>query len=187
MAYDHCVTSKLLCLLGMHCLTVHVCHDHCLAILKSSSRSTNTCLRLQVNFEAVPDLVAGRKVFLHRGQAYIHRTEVTSLVVGHFRCCCCPVVCAHLLPLQSVPVYLCPQLVECLQRMPVCPHAAATHDRYLWPCVRPRPLSVNTGSQSSNLEQCCTGPIEHFLQESSVVCTGGHVPEVDLPHCCRGE
>lgn len=39
----------------------------------------------QVDFEAVPDLVAQRKVFVHQGQAYIHRTEVASLVVGHFR------------------------------------------------------------------------------------------------------
>ena len=56
-------------------LTSHVCH-------------------LQVDFEAVPDLVAHRKVFLHQGQAYIHRTEVTSLVVGHFRWQL--VICCHI-------------------------------------------------------------------------------------------
>lgn len=41
---------------------------------------------MQVDFEQVPDLVAGRKVFLQRGQAYVFKTDVASLVVGHFRC-----------------------------------------------------------------------------------------------------
>ena len=41
---------------------------------------------LQVDFEAVPDLVAGRKVFLRDGQAYVSKTDIVSLVVGHFRC-----------------------------------------------------------------------------------------------------
>lgn len=43
------------------------------------------CRCLQVDFEAVPDLVAGRKVFLRHGQAYVSKTDVVSLVVGHFR------------------------------------------------------------------------------------------------------
>lgn len=50
-------------------------------------RSQHKAVCVQVDFEAVPDLVAHRKVFVHQGQAYIHRTEVTSLVVGHFRYC----------------------------------------------------------------------------------------------------
>lgn len=32
------------------------------------------------------DLVAGRKVFLRDGQAYVSKTDIVSLVVGHFRC-----------------------------------------------------------------------------------------------------
>lgn len=40
---------------------------------------------MQVDFEQVPDLVAGRKVFLQHGQAYVFKTDVASLVVGHFR------------------------------------------------------------------------------------------------------
>ena len=31
------------------------------------------------------DLVAGRKVFLQDGQAYVSKTDIVSLVVGHFR------------------------------------------------------------------------------------------------------
>ncbi|KAL3134829.1 hypothetical protein ABBQ32_007800 [Trebouxia sp. C0010 RCD-2024] len=48
---------------------------------------TNPALRIffKVDFEAVPDLVAGRKVFLRHGQAYVSKTDVVSLVVGHFR------------------------------------------------------------------------------------------------------
>lgn len=34
----------------------------------------------------MPDLVAGRKVFLRDGQAYVSKTDIVSLVVGHFRC-----------------------------------------------------------------------------------------------------
>ncbi len=33
----------------------------------------------------MPDLVASRKVFLRHGQAYVFKTDVASLVVGHFR------------------------------------------------------------------------------------------------------
>ena len=33
----------------------------------------------------MPDLVATRKVFLRHGQAYVFKTDVASLVVGHFR------------------------------------------------------------------------------------------------------
>ena len=40
---------------------------------------------MQVDFEQVPDLVAGRKVYLRHGQAYVYKTDVASLVVGHFR------------------------------------------------------------------------------------------------------
>lgn len=40
---------------------------------------------MQVDFEAVPDLVAGRKVFLRQGQAYVSKADIASLVVGHFR------------------------------------------------------------------------------------------------------
>ncbi|DBA73367.1 TPA: hypothetical protein ACH3X1_011411 [Trebouxia sp. C0004] len=39
----------------------------------------------KVDFEQVPDLVASRKVFLRHGQAYVFKTDVASLVVGHFR------------------------------------------------------------------------------------------------------
>lgn len=39
----------------------------------------------KVDFEAVPDLVAGRKVFLRQGQAYVSKADIASLVVGHFR------------------------------------------------------------------------------------------------------
>ena len=38
-----------------------------------------------VPFEEVPDLVRQRKVLLRGGRAYIHRTALTSLVVGAFR------------------------------------------------------------------------------------------------------
>ena len=51
---------------------------------------------LQVPFEQVPDLVAGRRVFLRRGLAYVAKDQIASLVVAHFRarlakvlCCCC--------------------------------------------------------------------------------------------------
>ena len=33
----------------------------------------------------MPDLVAARKVFLRHGQAYVFKTDIASLVVGHFR------------------------------------------------------------------------------------------------------
>ncbi|GMH36669.1 hypothetical protein BSKO_04542 [Bryopsis sp. KO-2023] len=39
----------------------------------------------KVPFERVPELVAGRKVFLKKGFAYVPRDQVVSLVVGHFR------------------------------------------------------------------------------------------------------
>ena len=40
---------------------------------------------MQVDFECVPDLVAGRKVLLRRGKAYISSSDLASLVVGTFR------------------------------------------------------------------------------------------------------
>ena len=39
----------------------------------------------QVPFEAVPELVAGRRVLLRGGAAYVARHEVSSLATGHFR------------------------------------------------------------------------------------------------------
>ena len=40
---------------------------------------------LQVPWEQVPDLVAGRRVLLRAGMAYVHKREIGSLVVSHFR------------------------------------------------------------------------------------------------------
>ena len=40
---------------------------------------------LQVPWEQVPDLVAGRRVLLRHGSAYVHKREMGSLVVSHFR------------------------------------------------------------------------------------------------------
>ena len=40
---------------------------------------------LQVPWEQVPDLVAGRRVLLRQGSAYVHKREMGSLVVSHFR------------------------------------------------------------------------------------------------------
>lgn len=42
-------------------------------------------LFFKVDFECVPDLVAGRKVLLRRGKAYISSSDLASLVVGTFR------------------------------------------------------------------------------------------------------
>ena len=36
-------------------------------------------------FEQVPDLVAGRRVFLRCGLAYVAKDQIASLVVAHFR------------------------------------------------------------------------------------------------------
>jgi len=38
-----------------------------------------------VPFEAVPDLVRGRRVYLRAGRAYVHVRSLTSLLVGEFR------------------------------------------------------------------------------------------------------
>ena len=40
---------------------------------------------LQVPWEQLPDLVAGRRVLLRQGSAYVHKREMGSLVVSHFR------------------------------------------------------------------------------------------------------
>ena len=54
--------------------------------------STRPCLlscfincTLQVAFEQVPDLVAGRRVLIRGGWAFLPRSDIASLVVGHFR------------------------------------------------------------------------------------------------------
>ncbi|KAH7306258.1 hypothetical protein KP509_22G004000 [Ceratopteris richardii] len=39
----------------------------------------------KVPFEEVPELVAGRKVYIHKGQAYVPSTQLTFLVAGQFR------------------------------------------------------------------------------------------------------
>lgn len=59
---------------------------HCLAAYASGTEHIHWSRCPQVDFEAVPDLVAGRKVFLLDGQAYVSKTDIVSLVVGHFRC-----------------------------------------------------------------------------------------------------
>lgn len=41
---------------------------------------------LQVPFEQVPDLVAGRRVFLQAGFAFVSKDQMSSLVVQPFRC-----------------------------------------------------------------------------------------------------
>ncbi|OVA09575.1 DNA primase large subunit [Macleaya cordata] len=40
---------------------------------------------MKVPFEEVPDLVAGRKVYIHKGYAYVAMSQVVSLVVTQFR------------------------------------------------------------------------------------------------------
>ncbi|MCO5583929.1 hypothetical protein L7F22_037847 [Adiantum nelumboides] len=39
----------------------------------------------KVPFEEVPELVSGRKVYIHKGLAYVPSTQLASLVVGQFR------------------------------------------------------------------------------------------------------
>ena len=38
-----------------------------------------------IPFQAVPDLVRGRRVYLRKGRAYVHLTSLTSLLVGEFK------------------------------------------------------------------------------------------------------
>ncbi|OVA09342.1 DNA primase large subunit [Macleaya cordata] len=42
-------------------------------------------LEIKVPFEEVPDLVAGRRVYIHKGYAYVAMSQVVSLVVTQFR------------------------------------------------------------------------------------------------------
>ena len=41
--------------------------------------------RAQVPFEEVLDLVRNRRVYVHKGEAYVHSPDLISLVLGHFR------------------------------------------------------------------------------------------------------
>lgn len=40
---------------------------------------------MQVPWNQLPDLVSTRRVFLSRGTAYVHKREMGSLVVNHFK------------------------------------------------------------------------------------------------------
>ena len=42
-------------------------------------------LGAQVPFEEVLDLVRNRRVYVHKGEAYVHSPDLISLVLGHFR------------------------------------------------------------------------------------------------------
>ncbi|XP_044488763.1 probable DNA primase large subunit [Mangifera indica] len=49
------------------------------------TRPTADSIYYQVPFEEVPELVAGRRVFIHKGYAYVAMDQVVSLVVTQFR------------------------------------------------------------------------------------------------------
>ncbi|KAF6148440.1 hypothetical protein GIB67_038795 [Kingdonia uniflora] len=46
---------------------------------------SNDTLFLKVPFEEVPELVAGRRVYIHKGYAFVAMNQVGSLVATHFR------------------------------------------------------------------------------------------------------
>uniref|UniRef100_A0A7N0TK98 DNA primase large subunit C-terminal domain-containing protein n=1 Tax=Kalanchoe fedtschenkoi TaxID=63787 RepID=A0A7N0TK98_KALFE len=61
--------------------------DKLAQVMRSIGRSLPDAnsMFFQVPFEEVPELVAGRRVFILKGQAFVAMSQVVSLVVTHFR------------------------------------------------------------------------------------------------------
>ncbi|KAG9147664.1 hypothetical protein Leryth_015722 [Lithospermum erythrorhizon] len=56
-------------------------------VARSTGQSlpTGKSFSLKVPFEEVPELVATRRVYIHKGNAYVAMSQVVSLIVTHFR------------------------------------------------------------------------------------------------------
>eukprot|EP00270_Netrium_digitus_P009278 TRINITY_DN281_c0_g2_i1.p1 TRINITY_DN281_c0_g2~~TRINITY_DN281_c0_g2_i1.p1 ORF type:complete len:343 (-),score=90.76 TRINITY_DN281_c0_g2_i1:262-1290(-) len=54
-------------------------------VARSTGQPVSESHFYKVRFEEIAELVAGKRVFLHKGLAYVPRDQLASIILGHFR------------------------------------------------------------------------------------------------------